>query len=128
MPSDTTLFPGLEGQELLDSLVANFTPIDVIKYAGSSEDARDTLFKHIYNLGDDSLRCVYTAFTIKLDPAADPSADASTKGVNTEHTYPQSKGAENHPPRGDMHHLFPVKANVNSSRSNHPYCGTFSHL
>ena len=42
-------------------------------------------------------------------------------GINAEHTWPQSMGAENEPQRSDLHFLFPAKDNVNSTRSNHPY-------
>ncbi len=112
----TVLFPGLTGQQLLDSLVAHYKPATVLSY----NDARDTLFSKIYNV-QDSLTGVYTGYTIYLDPNADPSTDAANKGINTEHTYPQSKGASSGNARSDMHHLFPVKDNVNSSRGNTPY-------
>ncbi len=111
----SAVFPGLEGQQLLDSLVANYKPATVLSY----DQARDTIYAIIDNHSD-SLSGVYTGFTIYIDPAADPSTDAFNKGINAEHSWPQSKGAVGNA-KSDMHHLFPCKDNVNSSRSNNPY-------
>ncbi len=110
------IFPGLYGQELLDSLVANYKPGTVLSY----DDARDTLFAVIDN-HNDSLTGVYSGYTIYLDPNADPSTDAYYKGINTEHTWPQSKGADTGNAKSDMHHLYPARDAVNSSRSNDPF-------
>ncbi|MDC0480576.1 endonuclease, partial [Candidatus Marinimicrobia bacterium] len=65
--------------------------------------------------------CVYTGYTITLDTTQDPSTNAYEQGINCEHTYPQSMGASEEPQKSDMHHLFPCKSNVNSSRGNDPY-------
>ena len=45
-----TLFPGVTGQALLDSLVASYKPASTLSYAS----ARDTLFAVVLNAGDDS--------------------------------------------------------------------------
>lgn len=111
-----SIHPGLTADPLILALQRDYYPGTSYDY----DDARDTLFKRIY-LVDDSLRGVYTGFTIYLDPDADPSTDAFQKGISTEHTFPQSRGADEVPARSDMHHLFPVKDNVNSLRSSHPY-------
>ncbi|MCK5076964.1 MAG: endonuclease, partial [Calditrichia bacterium] len=60
-------------------------------------------------------------YKIYLDPAVDPTTDAYNKGINTEHSWPQSKGAASGNARSDMHHLYPAKDNVNSSRGNSPF-------
>lgn len=42
--------------------------------------------------------------------------------INCEHTWPQSKFSKKYPThlqKNDLHHLFPVDARTNSSRSNH---------
>lgn len=114
--AQTTLFPGLTGEELIDSLRANYKPATVLSY----NQARDTMYAKIFNV-DDSLSGAYSDFTIYLDPMADPTTDAGAKGINTEHTWPQSKGAGSGNPRSDMHHLFPSKATVNSARANYPF-------
>lgn len=111
-----SVFPGLTGQELIDSLVANYKTNTVLSY----DNARDTMYAVIDNFGD-SLSCVYTDFTIYIDPQADPSTDAYNKGINAEHSWPQSKGASTGNANSDMHHLYPAKDNVNSSRGNNPF-------
>lgn len=113
------VFPALSGQELIDSLVSVYHPVFTMGQAQS----RDTLFGKIYN-HNDSLTCVYTGFTIWLDPAKDPTQAAFMNGnsnaVNTEHTYPQSLGATGLA-EGDMHHLYPTRADVNAARGNSPF-------
>ncbi|MEM8556798.1 MAG: endonuclease [Bacteroidota bacterium] len=114
--AQTVLYPGLEGQPLLDAIRADFTPALTLGYG----PARDSLYA--YEQRTNGAVCgAYTQFCIQLAPGADPSMDAFNKGVNAEHSYPQSLGAGSEPARSDLHNLFPAKANVNSSRSNHPY-------
>ncbi|MEL6820864.1 MAG: endonuclease, partial [Calditrichota bacterium] len=110
------LFPGHTSQQVLDSLILHYKPTTVLNY----DNARDTLYSKIYNVSD-SLSCVYTDYTIYINPAVDPSTDAFNKGVNAEHSWPQSKGASGGNAHSDMHHIYPAKSNVNSSRNNHPY-------
>jgi hypothetical protein len=110
------LFPGLEGQALLDAVRAQYRPPATLGY----DVARDSLFAREQRLYG-ALTCVYTGFSIVLTPGADPSTDAFAQGINTEHTYPQSMGAIVEPSKSDLHHLYPVRDNVNSARNNHPY-------
>lgn len=110
-----TIFPNLSGQELLDSLVASFKTTTVLPYS----QARDTLFAKI-DSRNDSLRGVYTGYTIYLDPTQDPTQYAFSNGINTEHTYPQSKGAVGQA-KSDMHHLFPTRVDVNEARASNPF-------
>lgn len=118
--NQVTLFPGISSFDLIDSLKQVFKPQIVLDY----NTARDTLFARIYQMND-SVRCVYTGRTLYLDPAADPStylySGGSGLGINTEHTFPQSKGAAEGNARSDMHHLFPVRSAANSARNNFPY-------
>ncbi len=110
------VFPDLSGQELLDQLAIAYQPYLPLTQA----QARDTLFARIYS-HDDSLTCVYTGFTIWLDPTMDPTQaafmDNSPDAINTEHTFPQSLGATGLAGR-DMHHLYPTRADVNAARGN----------
>lgn len=110
------VFPELSGQTLLDELVANYKTKRVLNYG----QARDTLFAIIDNVND-SLECVYTGFTIYLDPTDDPTRAAYKRKINTEHTYPQNKGAKKGNAKSDMHHLYAVRVNVNSTRGNLPF-------
>src|SRR5690606_35209169 len=110
------IFPGLYGQDLIDALRGAYTPASTLGY----DTARDVLFQWEQD-ETGHLRCVYTGYTVVIPPGADPSTSAFQQGINTEHTWPQSMGAGSEPARSDMHHLFPSKDNVNSSRGNHPY-------
>lgn len=109
-------FPGLSGQALIDALADEFRPDNVLSYG----DARDELYGGI-DLVNDSLYGVYSRFGIAMTPGADPSSDAFSKGINTEHTWPRSKGAGNGNPESDMHHLFPTRVEVNSARASLPF-------
>ena len=57
--TNETIFPNLTGQELLDSLIANYKTNTVLSY----DNVRDTLFADTYK-DDNSLTCVYTGYTI----------------------------------------------------------------
>ena len=114
------VFPDLDGEKLLEHVISEYTPIDILNYS----DARDTLFSKI-DSHNDSLTCVYSGHTIYIDPIKDPTQAAFMNGIadgiNTEHTYPQSMGAEIGNARSDMHHLFPTRTAVNSVRGNKPF-------
>ncbi|MEM1320688.1 MAG: endonuclease [Bacteroidota bacterium] len=114
------LYPGLQGQPLLDQLVMDFEPDTVFDYG----DARDTLFARI-DVQNDSLICVYSGHKVFLPPGVDPTQGVFMNGVddgiNTEHTWPQNFGAGAGPPRRNMHHLFPTRVAVNSARGNDPF-------
>ena len=112
----TVLYPGQTGAPLLSAIDADYSPALTLGY----NPARDSLYAYEQRT-DGELCGVYTRFCIQLTPGADPSTDAFNKGVNAEHTWPQSMGAADEPSRSDLHHLFPAKANVNSSRGNEPY-------
>lgn len=112
----TVLYPGLEGGSLLTAIRADFTPARALGY----DVARDSLFAFEQRTTG-GLRCVYTGYTIQLTPGADPSMDAYSKGISTEHTFPQSRGSSGEPSRSDMHHLFPTREGVNSARGNLPF-------
>ncbi len=118
--NQSPVLPGLEGGALYDALVEAYKPDNVLDY----DRARDTLFRVIYGMHD-SLFCVYTQHGVYMDPDRDPTSyvyhNGRKSGLNTEHTYPRSKGARYGNAKSDMHHLFPAKINVNSARSNYPF-------
>lgn len=109
------VFPDKEGSELFQLLVDGFKPQINLTYG----EARDTMFRYVFN-ENDTIYGVYTRFGKYLDPAADPTSflfdDGGSLSINTEHTYPQSKGASQGPARSDIHNLFPCKTPVNSAR------------
>jgi len=120
--TEVPVFPNMTGAALLDAVVDAYKPTTVLEYA----EARDTMYGTIYLL-DDSVRCVYSGHALYLPPNVDPSShlfmNSSSNGINAEHTYPRSKGADedNGNPFSDMHHLFPTRSAVNTSRSNFPF-------
>jgi len=93
----------------------------VLDYA----NARDTLYARVLAIDDDSLRCIYSGHTLYLDPTQDPTQyvyqNGGSNGMNTEHAYPQSKGAADGNARSDMHHLYPARIPVNEVRGDVPF-------
>ncbi len=116
-----SVFPGLSGADLIDSVASNYRPTTVLDYANS----RDTLYAKILAIDDDSLRCIYSGHTLYLDPTQDPTQyifqGGGPNGINTEHAYPQSKGAADGNARSDMHHLYPTRVPVNEARASVPF-------
>ncbi|MDY6788099.1 MAG: endonuclease I, partial [candidate division WOR-3 bacterium] len=96
--SSEVLFPGIMGEDLIDSIIANYKSYSNLGY----DNGRDMLYGVIDN-HNDSLTGVYTGFTMYIDPAQDPSVAAydSNRGINCEHTWPQSLGASGLA-RGDL--------------------------
>jgi endonuclease I len=115
-----SVYPDLEGGVLLEKLVENYKPAVVLDYS----NARDTLYKVIYNIND-TVYGVYTNYGIFLPDNVDPSTylynNGKPSGINAEHTFPRSKGAGDGNAKSDMHHLFPSKINVNSDRGSLPF-------
>ncbi len=115
------VFFNLFGDELIDSLASHYRPVNVLTYA----DARDTLYAKILAADDDSIRCIYSGHTLYLAPNQDPTQyiylGGGTNGMNTEHAYPQGKGAADGNARSDMHHLYPARIPVNEARADKPY-------
>jgi len=118
VPPDSTIFPGLKGQQLMDSLYKYYRASSNLGY----DLARDKMYGEIDILGD-SLVCVYGGFTMYGGPTTDPTAWAydGGAGINCEHTWPQSSFDEAALPRGDMHHLFPTEIRVNGDRGTLPF-------
>ena len=113
------VFPNLKGAELAERLVSEYRPSSVL----SSANAKDVLYSEIYKLND-SVRCVYSNHALHLPEGVDPSVhlfmNSSADGINLEHTYPRSKGADG-TAGNDMHNLFPTRTPVNSDRGNLPF-------
>lgn len=114
------VFPGLNGDSLIIAIRSNYSPATVLDY----DMARDTLFKNIDSVND-TLYGVYTTHEVYLPPGMDPTIAAfkngSADGINTEHSWPRSKGAGNGNAESDMHHLFPTRTPVNSDRASFPF-------
>ncbi|MBT4827541.1 MAG: hypothetical protein HON82_03130, partial [Candidatus Marinimicrobia bacterium] len=81
---------GLTGQDLLEYVISNYKTSTTLGY----NTARDVMYGTIDLKEDDQLSGVYTGYTIMLDTSQDPSTNAWEQGINCEHTWPQSKGAD----------------------------------
>ncbi len=114
-----TIRPTQTGFDLIAGLASDYQPATVFSY----DRARDTLFLRVDLEPGDSLRCVYTGRATWMDRNQDPTSYAynSSLRISTEHTWPQSHGAETGNAKSDMHHLFAVTQSSNSSRSNDPF-------
>lgn len=112
-----TLFFGSFGNSLKNSIVNAYKAQSTLGY----NNARDVMYSEIDIKPGNQLVCAYSGYSINLDLSQDPSTDAFEKGMNCEHTWPQSMGSSSEPMKSDMHHLFPTKSNVNSSRGNDPF-------
>ena len=114
------VFPNLQGDDLRIALAQNYKPGIVYPYG----PARDTLYSRVWGKND-SLKCIYTGHTLYMNPQLDPTdavfMNGDNNGINTEHMYPQSKGAANGNAKSDMHHLAPCRVLVNSTRGSNPY-------
>ncbi len=114
------VYPGLEGNALFTNLQEGFTPLNLLTWS----DTRDTMFSVVWGVND-SLSCIYTGHSLYMDPSEDPTQtvflDGISDGINTEHVYPQSKGASDGNARINMHNLFPSRVDVNSARGSLPY-------
>ncbi|MES2764522.1 MAG: endonuclease [Bacteroidota bacterium] len=76
------------------------------------KDARTAMFSYIDNVAGE-VECVYTGRKI----TATGIPDINVTNFNTEHTWPQSKGADNEPPRSDLNHIFPTDELANAKRA-----------
>ena len=78
--------------------------------------ARDRMFDTIDNV-DGTIEGVYSGIVIN----AVNRSEAQAQGFDTEHTWPRSLGADNSPPKSDLHHLYPTRSQFNSTRGNLPF-------
>jgi len=111
-----SIFPGIYGRPLIDSLVKYYKSYSNLGY----NNARDTLYGKIDKVND-TLEGAYGGYRIYMDPTEDPSSWAYDHGINCEHTWPQSLGADTGLPEGDMHHLFPCEIGANGDRGSLPF-------
>lgn len=106
---------GLRDQALKDALY------EVVKGHRSLgyDRARDVLLGGGGHPGiglvQNKLECVYTG------RLALPDGSRAPNDLNTEHSWPQSMGANREPARSDLHHLYPSDERANSSRGNNPF-------
>jgi endonuclease I len=106
---------GKEGADLLRSLHLIIRTGHVDR--GYSQ-ARDELFGEVADLdGDDRIEDLFTGES--RGPITDRK-NGFDRGFNTEHTWPQSKGATGIA-QSDLHHLHPSDIRTNERRGSLPY-------
>ncbi len=108
---------GQTGQDLLQTLNNIVARHKDLGYS----HGRDIMFSTVDDLdNDDVIEGVYTGR--RLDKVNNRgSAYRNGSGINTEHTWPKSKGAKSGPAKSDLHHLFPTDIKTNSARSSFPF-------
>jgi len=104
--------PNLTGENLLQYIFQEYSVSNPLGYNG----ARDQMYSSIDKINGQIIG-VYTGYTI----TSNNRTDAFNKGINTEHVWPQGLFDKNEPMRGDIHHIFPTRIEVNSARSNYPF-------
>ena len=115
--SQTIIGTGLTRVNLFDYLNTNYKTSTTLGY----NQARDVMYSIIDLEDDNTLKGIYTNYTITIDPNQDPRPQTNAQNMNCEHSWPQSMGAGSEPQKSDLHHLYPCRGNVNSSRGNKPY-------
>jgi len=114
--SQEIIFPGLHGDSLITELKNYYTPKKVLPY----DQARMKLYNEIF-LQNDSLECFYSGYKIPVPSGTNILNWTAKYGIQTEHFYPRSLGSAAMPALGDLHHLVPSKASINTMRKNSPF-------
>ncbi|MEE2903786.1 MAG: endonuclease [Myxococcota bacterium] len=104
---------GLEGKNLSTELRRIHQAHTRLSYSY----ARCVLFSDIFNI-DGAVKEVYAGQTFEISGSPrKPEHD----NVNTEHSWPKSRGIKGTAAVSDLHHLFPTDAAVNNKRSSYPF-------
>ena len=114
--SQEIIFPGLKVDSLITELKRYYTPKRVLKY----DDARIKLYTEIF-LERDSIECFYSGFKVPITDKSKVFSLTAKLGIQTEHLFPRSFGSASLPALGDLHHLVPARASINTHRRNAPF-------
>lgn len=106
----------MKGDSLKNVLISFYTPSKILPY----DQARTKLYNDVF-LFSDSLECFYTGYKIPVDKNINILSWTAKYSIQTEHLYPRSKGADKPSAIGDLHHLVPTKASINTLRKNASY-------
>ena len=109
-PVGTVRYRDIEDLSDVDLFIALYNQVGGHTNRGYN-NARDYMFNHLDVRDDGMLECVYTARRVEPDGSRTPD------GFNTEHIWPQSRGAGEEPMRSDLHHLTPIDADANNARA-----------
>jgi hypothetical protein len=116
LQSQEIIFPGLRGDSLITELKRFYTPKPVLPY----DQARTKLYSEVF-LQNDSLECFYSGYKIPVPTGTNILSWTAKYGIQTEHLFPRSLGSASMPALGDLHHLVPTRANINTLRRNAPF-------
>ena len=105
----------LTGTALIDALHEIIDGHEVFSY----EAIRDSMYANVDDPDDDNV--IVGLYTGELFPNVFNRASALTAGLNAEHLWPQSRGANEAPAMSDIHILRPVDADANAARLNFPF-------
>lgn len=105
---------GKTGKALFDALYA----IVCTQRSNTYDRARDSLYAYV---DDPDNNDIITDIYVGRSATINSRATATAAGFQTEHSWPQSKGADDPPPESDLHHLFPSDGTANNQRSNFPF-------
>ncbi|MBK8516101.1 MAG: endonuclease [Saprospiraceae bacterium] len=109
------IFPGLKGGSLFTELKRYYAPKTVLPY----DQARIKLYTEIF-LENDTIECFYSRYKVPITDKTKVLSLTAKLGIQTEHLFPRSIGALSLPALGDLHHLVPARATINTLRKNAP--------
>lgn len=107
---------GLDLKNALKTYVANHKEY-------TYKDSRTYMFGTFDNV-DGWVECVYTGEKIQTDGIP----DVNITHFNNEHTWPQSKGADNEPEKSDIFHMYPTNEYANAKRGDYPFGNVVSNI
>jgi endonuclease I len=111
----TTL--GLQGESLVEALH------DLTAAQDCSDYSAATTFMFVeLDIDNGEVECVYTGRRTPIVGGEKPDQT----DMNTEHSWPQSLGAEYEPAKCDIHHLYPTDSDTNNMRANYPFAEVVS--
>ena len=122
----TILLTSLSSHAVIDALQLHAS----LKKSHTNQMEYKVSKRHIFNTVDNyqgEVCSAYTPLECKNYNQTNNHSKNDDKGfkLNTEHTWPQSKGAKFFPAQGDLHHLYAASKESNSKRENFPFCIVF---
>ncbi|MEZ4321746.1 MAG: endonuclease [Myxococcota bacterium] len=99
---------GLTGDAMVEAVHEATAALDCSDYS----EARLFMMNVLEPARTGLIESVYIGLQVEPDGTTTPGT------LNTEHSWPQSQGADVNPARCDLHHLYPADGGVNSRRSN----------
>lgn len=98
-----------------DALLAELHALSTDHFCRNYSEATTFMFVELDKVNGE-VECVYTG---RKTPVGNDKPSGTD--MNTEHTWPQSQGADTFPAECDLNHLYPTDANANSTRGNFPF-------